>query len=87
MSLADYSPAYRPRWSNCVFWALRQLYCDGGYILFRHGRNGVPFHALWSPDHVNVWSYEPRVPTWRWWHWRGDFPLLYRGDVVEGDDP
>lgn len=85
---------YKPLWSNCVFWAARQLYRYGGYAVMRRGHHGIPFHMLWVPpgafdDHgqpVSVWSYEPLYPHWRFRNWRWDLLLFFRGRVVEGDD-
>lgn len=77
-----------PRFSNCLCWAGHMLRKHGGYGLFRHGHNGVPFHALWSPDHVNVASYEPKGGK----HWKfadtlhGDLLVLFRGEIVIGDE-
>lgn len=84
-------PAYQPRMSNCFFWAGHQLRHFGGYGLIRAGHNGVPFHVLWipkySPDHMDVYSYEPLEPHWRPGNiLRGDMLLLFRGHVLRGEE-
>lgn len=80
-------PQYEPRWSNCLFWGARMLHHNGGYILGRKGHNGVPFHVLWSPDHVDVYSYEPlRNLRWTPRNWKSDLLLFFRGHVVRGDE-
>lgn len=81
------SAAYNPRWSNCLFWAAHQLHHHGGYGLIRRGHNGVPFHVLWSPDHVDVYSYEPITSHWAPGHWRSDLLIFFKGQVVRGDEP
>lgn len=77
-------------YSNCIFWAAHMLRRHGGYGLLRRGHNGVPLHCLWSPDHANVASFEP-LSLGRHWRfsdsWHGDLLLLFRGQIVIGDDP
>lgn len=81
-------PDYAPRWSNCLFWAARQLRHHGGYGVIRRGHNGVPFHVLWTPaEGDKFYSYEPLSPHWAPGHWRSDLLLLFKGHVVEGDAP
>jgi diguanylate cyclase (GGDEF)-like protein len=84
---------HQPRWSNCLFWAARQLLRHGGYGLIRRGHHGVPFHVLWMPpgtfeptnERLTVWSYEPLKPHWRLRDWRRDLLLFFRGHIVQGD--
>lgn len=87
MSAVDVS--YSPRMSNCLFWTAHQLRHFGGYGLIRRGHNGVPFHCLWSPDMIRVWSYEPLILGRHWRlsdSWHGDLLLFFKGQVVEGDE-
>lgn len=63
------------------------LWHFGGYVLVRRGYNGVAFHALWSEDHVTVYSYEPRRERrWTPKNWKTDWLVFFQGEVVQGDE-
>lgn len=68
--------------SNCLFYAIGQLWTHSGYIQFRRShywRKG--FHVLWlSPDMQTVRDFVPLHPKRRWLP-----PFLFYGRVREFD--
>lgn len=69
---------HSPAWSNCIFWAVTQIWCYGGYVAFRRSHWGRFPHAMWSPDLKAWYGYAPLSPRTKLCP-----PPLFRGQVVE----
>jgi len=79
------------RRSNCLIFALRRFYAEGGYIIVRRSHFGWWWHFSWTRSLSEPpIAYVPQRPIeWRKLPWiLRILPLhtvIYRGTIVEGD--
>lgn len=70
------------KYNNCLFWALKKWFKDGGYIVIRRSKYGWFPHFLWMcKDTIILESYVPKNPKKRTFP-----PILFRGHVKRGDE-
>lgn len=68
--------------SNCLFWALRQWWERGGYIIARRSHYGWWPHFLWSEDLETLEQFHPHGDKEQ-----GKYPpCLFHGHVKIGKD-
>ena len=63
--------------SNCILYAFKRWWAEGGYVVIRASHYGWWPHVLWSKDLVTFEEYTPKRPNHHLWF----PPPLYEGEV------
>lgn len=52
----------KPRFTNCLNWAIKKFHKDGGHIIISPSKHGWWYHFSWAP-HVEGVPQEQFIPT------------------------